>query len=116
MTAFSRPATAADIAQYFEGIPTPTMRAWVLERDGELLGIGGLSYRAGDPKLFMDWQPEAEKYPIALYKAARGFLASIDNGNLYAYACSSKACKLLTRLGLKHLASLPDQEVFVWQP
>lgn len=49
-----RPATAADVRDYFEGkIPT-SLRAWVLEVDGEVAGIAGYHFVGKNARVFSE--------------------------------------------------------------
>lgn len=58
-----RPATRPDLERWFDGKVPCTMRAFVLERDGELLAVGGLALQPGWAEAFSLVAPAARAEP-----------------------------------------------------
>lgn len=66
-----RPATLADVLSFYGARPTTTVKAYVAELDGEVIGIGGIEY-VGMTKVAFIWaKPELKAYPILMTKFAR---------------------------------------------
>jgi len=65
-------------AQPSDGLSLPASgRAWVMVKDDQLLGYGGVLY--GDfPQAFMNLTPEALEWPVLLAKSARAFRRVLD--------------------------------------
>lgn len=89
-----RPAVAADLDGLIDR-PLPfRIQAMTMERDGTVLGVGGLGFRPGhDPELFLASRPEIRRYPVALGKAG---LAVMD---------------MVRRLGVARVLATADPEV-----
>ncbi len=67
-----RPATEADLCEWYGRLPGYSIKAWVLEVDGEVMGIGGLAYHRGRPNhLFTEWKPGLKRFPVSMIKAMR---------------------------------------------
>lgn len=64
MSLVIRPATKADIEAYYGTLPPQTIRAWVGEKDGKMMGIGGYSLAKGAVIVFTDHRPEISKRDI----------------------------------------------------
>lgn len=82
-----RPATTAEIKDFFNGARLPTTKAWVGVLDGKSIGIGGLMKIMGRWFVFLDLKPEAREHKIALMRAARRVIKSAEEqgiANLYA--------------------------------
>lgn len=93
MTPTCRPATDADIAAFYGKPHSRTMRAWVMELAGRPIALGGVAYHRGRPwDMFSDIRPEAKKYPLAIVKAARSVLRSLN-------------CPVVTMAGEEHAHS-----------
>jgi hypothetical protein len=70
-----RPATGEDFER-FHGMPAPwTMRAIVVERDGEIIGFGGYYLRGGAAVAFSDVRNASRK---EILKSARALVALLD--------------------------------------
>lgn len=114
-----RPATAKDWEAFFGESPKKSMRAWVMEKDGQVLAIGGVRHMGytGRPFLFSDIKPEAKKYPVAMIKGALKALEILD-APVLAIASPEEpgSIRLLTRLGFRWYATSSQGEVFQWQP
>lgn len=82
-----RPANAADIATYTCDHPVPTIRAWVGEVDGKIVGISGLFLQDGRWFIFCDLSEEAKKYPMTIARNAHRVMAEARTmGIRYIYA------------------------------
>jgi hypothetical protein len=87
-----RPATRADIKAYAKADDAPSMRAIVMERDGEIIAIGGIALTRGRWIGFCDLQPEARVYKMHIARAARRFLAKARaDGIRFIYAGRDEA-------------------------
>lgn len=64
-----RYATREDVARWYKGVPG-TMRAIVLEVNGEVLAFGGVMRRDHRLMAFMEMKGEAPKYPVSMVRAA----------------------------------------------
>jgi hypothetical protein len=58
-----RPATQPDLQRWFDGKVPCTMRAFVLEREGELLAVGGVALQPGWIEAFSKVAPTARAVP-----------------------------------------------------
>jgi len=84
-----RPATRADALRYYGQDPIFTFRGHVAEKDGEILGIGGVYYDFGVPVVFTEMRPEMEASKRACAKAARfmiEYVESLEAPVVYAVA------------------------------
>ncbi len=66
-----RPATAADIAAYSELDVNPTMKAWVADRDSEILGIGGFALSGGRWYAFCDLKEGLRRHKTFIVRSAK---------------------------------------------
>ncbi|HFI5583233.1 TPA: hypothetical protein ACGQTX_004233 [Raoultella ornithinolytica] len=69
MTNNIRYATRDDISSWYEKVPG-TMRAIVLEVDGEVQAFGGVMRREHRLVAFMEMKDDAPKYPVSMIRAA----------------------------------------------
>ena len=82
-----RKATRDDIAVFSQDQISPTIRAWCLECNGEVLGLAGLAYSKGRWIGFCDLKDEARIYKISIGRAARKFMEQTRrDGVKYVYA------------------------------
>jgi N-acetylglutamate synthase-like GNAT family acetyltransferase len=86
-----RKATKKDLEDFadFKGVKyvTQTVRAWVGEVDGEVLGMGGFARHQGRWVAFCDLKDEARKYKVTIVKMAQMILREADRmGIKFAYA------------------------------
>lgn len=115
-----RPATRADIDQMISE-PLPwRVRAWAVERDGELLGVGGFAYQPNDTiAAFVLKKPGAERYRLALHKAGRLAMAEARRlGYRRIVALADKtndaAERWLERLGFRQVM-VDKEQAWVWE-
>lgn len=112
-----RPANGADIADLYGNLG-PTVRAIAGEVDGQVVGIGGLAFVKGIVLAFADLDDEMRRRPIALHKAALGFLRQAKQaGHRHVFAeCDRnipRARPWLERLGFRPVDD--DGTVMLWQ-
>lgn len=114
-----RPATRADFdAMLAEPLPY-RVRALAAERDGDLLGVGGIAFQPnGVVAAFVQMRPGAHRYKVALHKAGlrmmddvkrlgiRRVVATAEKGN-------AAAAPWLVRLGFRPEA-VNGETVWVW--
>jgi RimJ/RimL family protein N-acetyltransferase len=115
-----RPATRADIDEMINE-PLPwRVRAWAVELDGELLGIGGFAYQPNDTiAAFVLKKPGAEKYAVSLHRAG---LTAMQEAKRLGYrrivALAEKtneaAERWLARLGFKEVM-VDEEKAWVWE-
>ena len=101
-----RPATRADIEAFSDLRGKPTLKAWVGELDGEILGIGGLAYAKGRWFAFCDLKPEAREYKMTLARTAKMVLREArQQGIRFVYAEADlnerASVRWLTSLGFR---------------
>lgn len=82
-----RPATKEDIEAYSDLHDKPTIKAWVGEVDGEVVGISGLALHQGRWFIFCDLKDEAKKYPITIARNAHRVMDEVRKmGIKFVYA------------------------------
>jgi RimJ/RimL family protein N-acetyltransferase len=120
MKAEIRPATRADIdAMIDEPLPW-RVRAWAVEDDGKLLGIGGFAYQPNDTiAAFVLKKPGAEKYAVSLHRA--GLMAMREAKRLgyrrivaLAEQTNEAAERWLERLGFREVM-VDSEKAWVWE-
>lgn len=101
-----RPAMRADIEAYSKRPQSQTIRAIVAERDGEIIGIGGMYLSRGRWYAFADVPEECRKYKITIARAAIRFLDEARRSGIrFVYAVRDEdepgSLKWLTSLGFE---------------
>ena len=101
-----RRATREDIEAFSSQPNKPTLKAWVGEVDGEIIGIGGLAFAHGRWFAFCDVTEEARKYKIGIMRLAKHIMADAQaQGIRYIYADADKnepkAVAWMTSLGFE---------------
>lgn len=117
MTPVARPATAEDIAAFYPEGLAHTVRAWAMDMDGEVVGLGGIVYRPGDAYLFSVIRPALRKHPRAMVRAAWAFLAE-HGESLPAFADPQEpgSARFLAFLGFRFVAPTAVADAYCWQP
>lgn len=115
-----RPATRADIDQLIDE-PLPwRVRAFAVEDNGKLLGVGGFAYQPNDTiAAFVLKAPGAERYKVALHRAG---LATMQEAKRLGFrrvvALAEKtnpaAERWLARLGFKQVM-VDNEQAWVWE-
>ena len=120
MTSDIRVATANDVAIFYSesGMPQASIRAVVVEVDGDPIAIGGVALCNGGPVAFMNMRPSASNYPKLIMKATRMLVRNVFSryrGPIYAIRDESipTSFRYLTRIGFKPVEE--NSEVFVWR-
>lgn len=120
MTNRIRKATASDVAFFYgiESMPKASMKAIVIEVDGEVKAIGGVSFTNGGPVAFMNMRDGADKHPILIMKAVKEIKKNIYSqfrSPIYAIRDSSldTSDRFLRRLGF---LPIENSEVYQWLP
>lgn len=117
MSVTIRPATAEDFARWGDPTPPYRVRAWVGEKDGEILGIGGVAYPPGSlPVAWVNFTPDAYRYPKTMHQTALRFLAAIDHPRIILSADNSIGAsrRWAERLGFRPTGlHTEDGEVFI---
>jgi len=86
-----RPATTEDLEAYFPGAVKPTVRAWVGELDGKLIGIGGYAFAQGRWIAFCDLTKDARKYKFQIARTAKMIMGEAKKQGLkYVYVDINK--------------------------
>ena len=70
-----RPATAADIEAFSTMTDTPSIRGYVGEIDGRIIGMGGLAFARGWWFAFCNLTEEARAHKMAIMRTAKRILA-----------------------------------------
>lgn len=102
-----RPATPADVRNYYGGPPQKTMRAYVVVADGEIIAIGGfIRIRSNVMALFSDIKTGMqEAHPVTAVRFAKKLMKiADDNGwTLLSWPAEDilKAPKFLRYLGFE---------------
>ena len=99
-----RPATRADIEAFSDMKNKPTIRAWVGELDGEIIGLGGFAFSKGRWFGFCDLREQARSYKITIARTAKMALEEARRqGIKFVYAevdpAEPRAALWLTSLG-----------------
>lgn len=115
-----RPATRADIDSLIAEKLPYRIRAFAVENDGKLLGVGGFAYQPNDTiAAFVLKAPGAEKYKVALHRAglmamqeakAAGFRRVVA----LAEKTNPAAERWLSRLGFKQVM-VEGEQAWVWE-
>jgi hypothetical protein len=112
-----RPATRTDIKAFYPDGGTSTVKAWVGEVGGRIVGIGGLAFAKGRWVAFLDLTEEARPYKISIVRAARAAMSeTAKSGHRVIHAGADirepAAKRFLTSLGFE-----PDMRtgLFRWR-
>lgn len=115
-----RHATRTDVdALIAEPLPY-RIRAFAAERDGELLGVGGLAFLPdGTVGAFVHVVPGARRYRVALHKAGLRTMALARQLGVRRVVALAEpgvepACRWLHRLGFREM-TVDGEQVFAWQ-
>jgi hypothetical protein len=120
-----RKATAADLEEFYQGMPPATMRAYVALVDGKPVGVGGLalsglSKARAVPEAFCEVRDELKPH-IRNGAVQRGILAILKLIRAHPKSVVAiadpeipGAPALLTRLGAVFVGSCSEGEVYQW--
>jgi N-acetylglutamate synthase-like GNAT family acetyltransferase len=95
-----------------------TALAFTGEVDGEIVGIGGLSYVGGDVVAFADLTDEARAHPVTLHRFALQVMKEArKRGHRVVFASADKmtpaAARWLAHLGFQ---KQEDRNLYQWRP
>lgn len=107
----TRPATAGDVLAFFGKKAPQTIRAHVMERDGEVLGIGGYYLAGGTVVVFSDLKDGVPK--LRVWREA---LAMMDRLKFPAICMATEnSGRFLRRLGWQYVGPSDEGDVYQWQ-
>ena len=82
-----RPATQADIETFSDLRSKPSVKAWVAELDGEIIGLGGAAFVGGRWFAFLDITDKMRPFKMTLMRTAILFLRELHKqGVKFIYA------------------------------
>lgn len=111
-----RPATRADIEQFYGQSFHKTVRAWAAELDGQTIGLAGLVYHVGRPwYLFSAHKPEMLRFKKTMVAAGKMVLKELEGIPGQALTDNPKSAKLLEHLGLVYVCHTPDGALYQWE-
>jgi hypothetical protein len=116
-----RLATTADVRAYFGALPAQTMRAYVAEMGGEIVGIVGLVQERGGAALFADWREVLRPHfrSMAVMRAIRAVLGWVQASVVPVVAGAKEdeplAPGLLERMGFRPV-EVAGEVVYVYEP
>jgi len=98
-----RPATKEDVDKLYPGIGN-SFRAYVVEVDGRVLGIGGIYYAGGNVVAFSEYDPELDNHRLAKARGLKIIMELVGDRPCIAMVDGKHPCapKLLERIGFKH--------------
>lgn len=121
MTSEIRRATANDVALFYSGneMPKPSIRALVVEVNGDIKAIGGVAMSVGGPVAFMNMKGDGSRFPKLIMKATKMLVRdvfSLYRCPIYAIRDTGldSSMRYLTRIGFERLNE--ESEVYVWRP
>lgn len=107
----SRPATRADIYRFFGKIPGQSLRARVLEVDGEIVGVAGYYLMGNVAVMFSDSKGDIPK--MTIWRESK---AMMDRIKIPAICIAQEGSgRFLKRLGWTYAGPSPDGEVYEWR-
>lgn len=106
-----RPATRQDIDSFYPNLKH-TFKAYVVENDKKVLGIGGIYYEGDFIIVFSRFDPELKKYPLAMARGAKKVMEIVGGKTCLAIADENipESENLLRRLGFRHI----EGRVYKW--
>jgi len=105
-----RPATPADIENYYGRKPDRTVRAMVIEKDGELACIAGMTIGRDYIEAFSDVRPvDAPKKTVWRY--AKQLKAILDGYGLPCIATTNNP-RFLEKLGFRYVGEYYGKQTF----
>lgn len=108
----SRPATRDDLIAFYGEAPRPTVRALVFEKDGEIVGIGGVKMEGGYFIAFSEIKAGAILGKQEIWRAAKEVARMISGLNVTVYAVpqSPASVPFMERLGF-----VSEGEAYRWR-
>ncbi len=118
MTPSIRPAKRSDLERFYpDGLPG-TMRALVVEVDGDVAILGGIVW--SDPmQCISHVLPAGKRYPKLIWRIAKRLIGWMDEIRAPVYALADPeeptAERLLERMGFTELHDSPAGRVYLWR-
>ena len=96
---------------FYGRMPPRSVRVWVLEHDGQVLGLAGYFMQDGKAVLFSDVREGVPK--MTIWRAALAFMKSLD----MPLVCegTQKSAAFLERLGWVYVGDNDNGMVFEWR-
>lgn len=113
-----RTATEEDLRKFYNHLPPYATKAWVVEYDGMLASIAGVTYTPSTTICFSDIMPDVDAPDITVWRCTMKIWKLIKKLNKPLTAiCTGEFLNsgpYLKRLGFEHVATIQDQEVYQW--
>jgi hypothetical protein len=113
-----RPATAADLRDWYGEAPKRSCRAWVIAQDGKLVALAGYSFEPGYILVFSEVRGEHPKF--ATWKYAKKLFANITKYRLPMRAVANPdipgSDRFLERLGFEFEQETDIGKQYLWRP
>ena len=114
-----RTATLEDLNQFYgDARPSASMRAIVVDIDGKIAGVAGLSYHDGQMTAFSKMDDMLRDYPVTIMKAGKRFIRLIESHGRNVMAIASVdepgSDRFLERLGFTFVGEIEQGRVYQW--
>ena len=100
-----RRATYGDAVAFYGGDPLYSFKGYVVELNGDIVGLAGIYYEDGKPIVFSEMKDAMRPYKKAIAKTCRLIMRMLDDLGraAYAFAAPSEPTSgyLLAKLGFK---------------
>ena len=103
-----RRATREDIENFSDATMKPTMKAWLGELDGKILGMGGLALSNGRWFAFCDLTDEARKYKMTIVKISYEIMRDAKRSGIKFVYADADTEEPMSRRWLASLGFIPD--------
>ena len=112
-----RPASREDIEAFSSAKGKPTIKAWVGEVDGRIVGISGFALAGGRWYIFCDLKEEARQYKMTIARNAHRVMAEARAmGIKYIYAQIDKTePRAIAWLGTLGFEPDPRSSLYRWR-
>jgi len=117
-----RAASAADLKDFYACAPPFRVRAWIVEdAAGRIMGVGGIEYRGGLIKAFMDMAPgvDAKAHARTLIYGARRILAAARATGMPVLAARDpdqpRSATFLKHFGFVQTDGPDREEIWRWR-
>lgn len=100
-----RKATVQDARKFYGQDPIYSFRGYVVELNGDIVGVAGIYFEDGKPIVFSEMKDPMRKHKKAIAKTCRLIMKMVDDLGraAYAFACPTEPTSgyLLAKLGFK---------------
>ena len=113
-----RDATKEDVHRWYKGPPPVSMRAQVLDVDGEIMAIWGVQNTNGDMVCFSHIKPEARLLKREVVKGIRMLRKLLQEyPHVIAFASKDEPTSeaFIRHVGFAHVASSSQGEIYLWE-